>query len=174
MGCWSRLKPVAGLTIHFAATSDGLCRVSLNTGAVPFLSKLRREFPLLDWWRDDEHTVLARARWQLEAYFERKLTKFDLPLWMNGTSFQRRVWHALREIPCGETRSYREIAESIGAPRAARAVGAANGRNPVPIIVPCHRVIAADGSLGGYAAGLKTKRLLLGIETKTDPADIGG
>jgi methylated-DNA-[protein]-cysteine S-methyltransferase len=101
---------------------------------------------------------------QLEAYFRGKLTDFDVALAPTGTNFQCRVWDALREIPYGETRSYGEIAHSIGQPAAARAVGMANGRNPIAIIVPCHRVIGANGDLTGYAGGLSAKRVLLQLE----------
>jgi methylated-DNA-[protein]-cysteine S-methyltransferase len=98
---------------------------------------------------------------QLHAYFAGQLTQFDLPLAMDGTPFQRRVWAALREIPYGQTISYGELAHSVGSPGAARAVGLANGRNPVGIIVPCHRVIGADGSMTGYGGGLQRKVWLL-------------
>jgi len=164
MASWSVLEPVPGLTIHIAATNEGLCLLSMQKPADEFLADLRRDFPLFEWWRDDDHPILAEARRQLSGYFRGELAVFELPLAMNGTTFQKRVWKALRGIPYGETRSYRDIAESIGSPRATRAVGAANGRNPVAIIVPCHRVIAADGSLGGYSGGLRTKRLLLDHE----------
>jgi methylated-DNA-[protein]-cysteine S-methyltransferase len=101
---------------------------------------------------------------QLEAYFAGELTEFDVDLRLEGTDFQREVWAALREIPYGETWSYGQLADHIGKPGAARAVGLANGRNPVGIIVPCHRVIGADGSLTGYGGGLPRKQLLLQLE----------
>jgi methylated-DNA-[protein]-cysteine S-methyltransferase len=101
---------------------------------------------------------------QLRLYFAGKLQIFDLPLELIGTEFQKRVWNALLTIPYGQTRSYTEIARQIGAPRAVRAVGAANGRNPIPIIVPCHRVIGASGNLVGFGGGLEWKRMLLGLE----------
>ena len=101
---------------------------------------------------------------QLAAYFAGELTDFDLDLKLAGTTFQRRVWAALQTIPYGETRSYGEIAIQIGAPGASRAVGLANGRNPIGIIVPCHRVIGASGSLTGYGGGLDRKRALLDLE----------
>ncbi|WP_329144691.1 methylated-DNA--[protein]-cysteine S-methyltransferase [Streptomyces sp. NBC_01456] len=106
---------------------------------------------------------------QLRAYFRGELTTFDLPLALRGTPFQRRVWAALCGIPYGETRSYGQLAEALGVPTAARAVGLANGRNPVGIIVPCHRVVGADGSLTGYGGGLDRKRRLLAFE-RTDEA----
>jgi len=101
---------------------------------------------------------------QLRAYFAGDLRVFDVPLEVVGTDFQKRVWSALRTIPFGETRSYSQVAGQIGSPRAVRAVGAANGRNPIPIIVPCHRVIGASGSLVGFGGGLEWKRFLLGLE----------
>jgi methylated-DNA-[protein]-cysteine S-methyltransferase len=103
---------------------------------------------------------------QLRLYFAGELQIFDLPLEMVGTEFQKKVWSTLLTIPYGETRSYTEIAVEIGAPRAVRAVGAANGRNPIPIVVPCHRVIGASGSLVGFGGGLEWKRLLLDLEAK--------
>jgi methylated-DNA-[protein]-cysteine S-methyltransferase len=111
-----------------------------------------------------EDPVLAEAVEQLRAYFAGERTSFALPLAMHGHEFERRVWAALREIPYGETASYGEIAERIGAPGAARAVGLANGRNPIAIIVPCHRVIGANGKLTGFGGGLPMKRSLLDLE----------
>lgn len=104
------------------------------------------------------------ARIQLEAYFQGNLRQFDLPLLPKGTPFQLAVWKALRDIPYGTTVSYREIAAKILKPKAVRAVGAANGRNPLPIVVPCHRVIGSSGDLTGYGGGLRIKRALLQLE----------
>jgi methylated-DNA-[protein]-cysteine S-methyltransferase len=114
----------------------------------------------------EEDTVLAAAREQLEAYFDSRLLHFDLPLEPHGTDFQRRVWDSLKLIPFGETISYAELARRVDKPKAVRAVGAANGRNPLMIIVPCHRVIGADGSLTGFGAGIDRKRWLLDHETR--------
>ena len=108
--------------------------------------------------------VMRNTVRQLQAYFAGDSQFFDVPLEIGGTDFQRRVWNALRTIPYGQTRSYSQIAAQIGCPRAVRAVGAANGRNPIPIIVPCHRVIGASGSLVGFGGGLEWKRLLLDLE----------
>jgi methylated-DNA-[protein]-cysteine S-methyltransferase len=113
--------------------------------------------------------VLQSCALQLDEYFNRERTAFDLPLHPRGTDFQLRVWKALEEIPYGETRSYSEIARSIGSPDAVRAVGAANGRNPLPIVVPCHRVIGANGSLTGFGGGLPLKKLLLELESGNAP-----
>ena len=114
--------------------------------------------------------VLAEAVRQLRAYFAGRLRRFDLPLDLRGTPFQLRVWRALLEVPYGETRSYRQIAAAIGEPKAVRAVGAANGANPIAIVVPCHRVVGADGSLTGYGGGLTLKRKLLALEADTAAA----
>lgn len=103
---------------------------------------------------------------QLDAYFAGELVEFDLELDMQGTDFQQRVWKALQTIPYGDTRSYGELAQQIGTPSAARAVGLANGRNPVSIIVPCHRVIGASGRLVGYGGGLERKQALLELEQR--------
>lgn len=105
--------------------------------------------------------ILRQAREQLEAYFAGDMTTFDVPLGPTGTPFQMQVWNALRGIPFGETISYGELARRLGDPKAMRAVGAANGKNPIPIIVPCHRVIGADGSLTGFGGGIDRKRWLL-------------
>jgi methylated-DNA-[protein]-cysteine S-methyltransferase len=111
-----------------------------------------------------DHPVLVEAERQLGEYFAGRRRVFDLPLAARGSEFQQRVWQALREIPFGETRSYGQIAERIGQPTAVRAVGAANGRNPLSIIAPCHRVIGANGDLTGFAGGIETKRFLLAFE----------
>ena len=115
-----------------------------------------------DWERtDDAFTAVTE---QLRAYFAGELREFDVPLAMSGTPFQQRVWAALRTIPYGETRSYGELARSLDMPTAFRAVGAANGRNPVSIIVPCHRVVGSTGALIGYGGGVDNKRTLLDLE----------
>ncbi|MFF1450130.1 methylated-DNA--[protein]-cysteine S-methyltransferase [Streptomyces sp. NPDC058274] len=112
--------------------------------------------------RDD--TPFGETTDQLKAYFAGELTEFDLPLRLAGTPFQRTVWQQLQKIPYGETRSYGELADALGNPKASRAVGLANGKNPVGIIVPCHRVVGADGSLTGYGGGLDRKQRLLDFE----------
>lgn len=131
--------------------------------------------PGADWQRDD--AALAPARGQLEAYFAGQRRTFDLPLAPEGTAFQLAVLGALAEIPYGQTRSYGEIARRLGRPAASRAVGAANARNPLAIVLPCHRVIGSDGSLTGYAGGLDAKRWLLrheGVATTADQAPLFG
>ncbi|MHC0431931.1 methylated-DNA--[protein]-cysteine S-methyltransferase [Streptomyces sp. O3] len=114
-----------------------------------------------------DDTPFGAVAEQLRAYFARELKEFDLPLRLDGTPFQRRVWAGLLEIPYGEIRSYGELAEALGRPGAARAVGLANGKNPISIIVPCHRVVGANGSLTGYGGGLERKRRLLEFEGGT-------
>jgi methylated-DNA-[protein]-cysteine S-methyltransferase len=122
--------------------------------------------PLADLVEDPAQQVLVETERQLGEYFEGKRREFSLPLDMRGTRFQRDVWEALLGIPFGETRSYGELAKLLGNPSASRAVGAANGRNPISIVVPCHRVIGSSGKLTGFAGGLEVKALLLGIEMK--------
>ncbi len=114
------------------------------------------------WKRSDEAFEVVGA--QLTEYFAGERTEFEVALDMAGTPFQRRIWTELEAIPYGETISYGELARRVGQPSAARAVGLANGRNPVAVIVPCHRVIGADGSLTGYGGGMERKRILLGLE----------
>ena len=114
--------------------------------------------------RDGTDPLLAELARQLRAYFAGALKRFDLPLDPQGTSFQKRVWTQLQAIPFGETRSYRQVADAIGAGNAVRAVGAANGANPIPIVIPCHRVIGSGGKLVGYGGGLELKKRLLELE----------
>jgi len=123
-----------------------------------------------DWQRDD--SAFADAVAQLDEYFRGERREFDLELDLGGTDFQRRVWTALLTIPYGETRSYGQIATQIDAPGAFRAVGLANGHNPIGIIVPCHRVIGSNGSLTGYGGGIERKKMLLGMEKSNSPAAI--
>jgi methylated-DNA-[protein]-cysteine S-methyltransferase len=115
------------------------------------------------WVRDDE--AFAEVRAQLEEYFAGTRDTFDVKMHMDGTAFQRTVWHELTQIPYGETISYGELAKRIGRPDRARAVGTANGQNPIAVIVPCHRVIGANGKLVGYGGGLDNKRRLLELES---------
>ena len=113
---------------------------------------------------DENHPILIETERQLGSYFAGTLKRFTVPLDFQGTEFQRRVWQALLTIPFGETRYYVEIARQIGKPNAARAVGAANGRNPISIIAPCHRLLGSNGELTGFAGGLAVKQLLLRME----------
>lgn len=117
---------------------------------------------------DPADEPFATAAGQLAAYFDGQLTAFTVPLAPAGTEFQRRVWAALQSIPYGQIRSYGELARQIGSPAASRAVGLANGKNPISLIIPCHRVIGSDGSLTGYGGGLDRKRFLLELESGAD------
>lgn len=134
-----------------AGEGDAISRLYLPGLPLPRLAS--RETPLL-----------ARGREELLEYLAGARRDFDLPLAPQGTPFQQRVWAALREIPYGQTRSYRELALAAGSPRGYRAVGMANHRNPIPILIPCHRVVGSDGSLTGYAGGVAKKQLLLELE----------
>jgi methylated-DNA-[protein]-cysteine S-methyltransferase len=145
-------------TLLLAGTDAGLCVLGLPEGK-------RRPVPAVDWTREDG--AFAEARQQLASYFDGRLRAFSLPLDPRGTAFQLRVWRALQQIPYGDTLSYGELAARIGQPSAGRAVGLANGRNPLPIVVPCHRVIGRDGTLTGYGGGLGAKRFLLDLERRT-------
>ncbi|WFB06800.1 methylated-DNA--[protein]-cysteine S-methyltransferase [Streptomyces sp. LX-29] len=130
-----------------------------------------RHRPPLETFGERDETPFGETIRQLELYFSGELTEFDLPLHLAGTPFQHRVWAELQHIPYGETISYGELAERLGQPTAARAVGLANGRNPVSIIVPCHRVVGASGSLTGYGGGLDRKRRLLAFESGDSAAE---
>ena len=146
--------PIGTLTL--AATDAGLFAVAFPHNRYPL--------PQREHWQPGKHRWLDAAAAQLDDYFAGRRRSFDLPLVQHGTQFQQRVWKALRTIPFGGTWSYSDLARAIGQPTAMRAVGAANGRNPIPIIVPCHRVIGRDGSLTGFAGGMDTKMALLRLE----------
>jgi methylated-DNA-[protein]-cysteine S-methyltransferase len=148
-------SPVGPLLL--AGDASGLRQVSFESS--------KRPTPLRPEWKQDKAPFAEVVR-QLQAYFRGELKIFDLPLAMEGTEFQLRLWNALRAIPYGETITYALLAERIGKPKAVRAVGLANGSNPIPIIVPCHRVIGSDGSLTGFGGGLSTKKRLLELESK--------
>lgn len=141
------------------ADDDGLRRILFATETLEMAGFSQREAPEVD---DDP--VLERAVCQLDEYFAGNRTDFDLPLHLVGTEFQRDAWLALASIPYGETVSYAGQAEAIGRPGAFRAVGAANGQNPLPIVLPCHRVVGSDGSLTGFGGGLDLKQRLLDLE----------
>lgn len=116
--------------------------------------------------KEKDTEILINTSKQLNEYFEGKRTKFDVPLNPNGTEFMNKVWNSLKKIPYGETKTYKQIAEEIDNPKAVRAVGMANHKNPIPIIIPCHRVIGSNGKLIGYALGLNMKEFLLELESK--------
>jgi methylated-DNA-[protein]-cysteine S-methyltransferase len=157
-------SPIGPLTLVQAG--GALCGLYMDAAAHPPASALLGAPAGGD---GADGAVLAEAAGQLGRYFAGELTGFDLPLRLDGTGFQLRVWAALQGIGYGETISYRQLAERIGQPSAVRAVGLANGRNPVSIIVPCHRVIGADGSLTGYGGGLDRKLFLLDLERRVLP-----
>jgi methylated-DNA-[protein]-cysteine S-methyltransferase len=150
--------PIGRLTL--AADAEGLRHVAFELGRHPLW--------IGDDWRRDP-APFAAARAQLGAYFAGESVTFDLPLAPRGSAFDLRVWAQLQRIPYGATISYGELARRVGDASAARAVGSANGRNPLPIIVPCHRVIGADGSLTGFGGGIATKKFLLEHELRHAP-----
>lgn len=141
-------------TIGIAEKRGEICAVYFESERVPAEAETARS------------PLVSEAFRQLEAYFSGHLKVFELPLAPEGTAFQRRVWSVLETIPYGATASYKEVAGQVGKPKATRAVGLANNRNPIPIFIPCHRVIGADGSLVGYGGGLEIKRFLLGLEAR--------
>lgn len=147
-----------------AASDDGLHLIEFHSPRHPMAR--------LPDWREGDHAALRAARSQLEEYFAGGRREFDLPLAPRGTAFQREVWRTLATIPYGETISYAQLAQRVGKPTAMRAVGAANGRNPLPIVLPCHRVIGADGSLTGFGGGLPTKQFLLQLEGALPQGDL--
>jgi len=157
------------MTLYYTKTTTPVGKLTLVANEQSLVAILwegdstkRVRLPKLQ--KNSEHPVLQETERQLREYFLGTRDSFDLPLDPQGTHFQQRVWTALRKIPYGETRSYGELAKRLGAPKASRAVGAANGRNPISIVVPCHRVIGSDGSLTGFAGGIKTKEKLLKLE----------
>lgn len=134
-----------------------------------FVAELRRDFPGRVWREDSSHPLLAEAASQLQRYFRRELARFDLPLDIAGSPFERAVWQTVREIPWGETRSYQEVAGLIGRPRAMRAVGNAMNKCRVGIVIPCHRVVGARGKLGGWGGDPSRKQWLLDFERASPP-----
>ena len=158
-------------TVQFRCVDSpvGLLTLAGRNGRLMYLRMEDQTYePNRDRWQSDD-TAFPDAVEQLESYFAGELFDFDLDLDLVGTTFQRSVWAALLSIPYGQTRSYGEIAAQIGSPGAFRAVGLANGHNPIGIIVPCHRVIGANGSLTGYGGGLDRKRALLALEKSRNP-----
>ena len=147
--------------VFVASTQKGVCMVDFLTSEKTFLGKLRERFSG-DITQDDRKN--QKVLTQLKKYLKGELKHFDCPLDMRGTSFEKRVWSALKKIPHGKTCSYKDIAKSIGHPKAFRAVGNANGSNAIPLIIPCHRVIESNGGLGGFGHGLKVKKQLLDLE----------
>jgi methylated-DNA-[protein]-cysteine S-methyltransferase len=149
---WTEVTVVDGVELRLVASAAGIRGIEFD------------RLPVAEWQRNDGSPMLMEAARQLQAYFAGALLEFQLPLDIEGTGFQKRVWGQVAAIPYGETRSYLQIAQALGSPGAVRAVGAANGANPVPIVVPCHRVIGAKGKLVGYGGGLGMKKRLLELE----------
>lgn len=147
--------------VFVASTEKGVCMVDFLTSERSFLNELRRSFPgkII---RDDRKNKEVLS--QLKKYLIGQLKHFDCPLDFRGTPFEQKVWSELAKIPYGQTRSYKEIGQAIGHPKAFRAVGNANGKNPLPLILACHRVIESNGGLGGFGHGLKVKKQLLDFE----------
>lgn len=191
--CWAYLKNMIGY-FYIEADEIGVRKVMLKDNKEETIKEIEKEEETIKEIEKKEETIkeieeveetgnIERIDWdllsenqkkaqyhlnlacqQLEEYFQGNRKTFDVPVHMKGTPFQQSVWNALREIPYGETRSYKEIAQAIGNPKACRAVGMANNRNQILIIVPCHRVIGADGSLVGFGCGLNAKKYLLNLE----------
>lgn len=154
------MKNVSKLTIK---TPIGLLEITAVGDAVIGVRSVKQEEKVIG---DDSSMKMAqKAKDELEEYFAGKRKDFDLPLRAEGTNFQKKVWEQLKKIPYGETRTYGEVAQMMGNPKASRAIGMANHNNPILILTPCHRVIGADGSLTGYAAGIEAKKYLLDFES---------
>lgn len=163
--CKSMSSPVGRLTLVAGDTA---------LSAILWPDDPPARVPLGPLTEDAAHPVLCAAEQQLTEYFARRRERFTIPLEFRcGTAFQQKVWHALTTIPFGETRSYAQLAAQIGHPAAVRAVGAANGKNPVSIIAPCHRVIGSNGKLTGFAGGLQAKAFLLALESSEDLPGFG-
>jgi methylated-DNA-[protein]-cysteine S-methyltransferase len=154
---------------HYECLLGNMMLVADERGlrSINFPVSKKAERPQTHWQKDN--APFAETIRQLRAYFQGELKNFDLPLFPEGTEFQLRVWKELCEIPYGETISYGQLARRIGNPKGSRAVGLANGSNPIPIIIPCHRVIGSNGSLTGYGGGLSNKKLLLALESRQRP-----
>lgn len=163
MICYTRIESPIGLLI---LKSDGQALTGIYMTGIYLDSPSETPRDLDRWVLDPSREPLQRTARQLEEYFKGERREFDVPLHLEGTEFQKRAWRDLMQIGYGETRSYGEQARRIGNPNASRAVGLANGRNPIPIVVPCHRVIGANGSLTGFGGGIERKRWLLGHERR--------
>lgn len=161
-----KFKNTTLYTTHIESQLGGVRLVATDRGLAGVWFDAQRHFPdMTGWQTNDTHPLLVEAIAQLHAYFEGRRQHFDLPLDLShGTAFQQSVWQALLAIPAGATTSYGQLSAGIGKPAAVRAVGAAVGRNPISVIVPCHRVLGSDGSLTGYAGGLERKSALLTLE----------
>jgi len=159
--CYSSFNSTWLKEVFVASTEKGVCMVDFLKSEKVFLKELKKQFSG-EIVRNDKRNKEALS--QLKKYVKGELRHFKCPLDLKGTPFQKKVWSALTKIPYGQTRSYQDIARAIGHPKAFRAVGNANGSNPAPLIVPCHRVIESNGGLGGFGHGLKVKKQLLDFE----------
>lgn len=163
-GSWRAVRTRFG-TFHVACLDGAIVHTALpNVDRETFLADVRRHFADAQFVERQAEPLLERAAAQLVEWADGKRTRFDVPVALNGTPFQQKVWGVLSNIPYGEVRSYAEVAQAIGKPGASRAVGQANHRNPVAPFVPCHRVVAANGTLGGYGGGLALKQRMLDLE----------
>jgi len=151
------------MNIHHYESPAGVLEITTDGQAITGIDFLKANRPVR---KTSTHPIIEETCKQLDEYFAGQRSFFDLPLSPQGTDFQQAVWKELQAIPYGQTVSYSQVAKAIGHPKACRAVGSANGKNPIPILIPCHRVIASDGKLGGYSSGLDIKRQLLELEKK--------
>jgi O-6-methylguanine DNA methyltransferase len=168
-------SPLGPLTL--VRSDRGLCAIEFGDFAAvrdELAVWAKRWWPSAAFAPGNGDPLLEAASAELEAYFRGELRRFTVPLDLRGTPFQTEVWQALQRVPYGKTASYKEIAAAVGRPRAVRAVGGANNRNPVPIVVPCHRIVGADGSLVGYGGGLPIKARLLALEGVPSPIGPAG
>ena len=150
-----------GKFVSYYESPIGVLKIEYNGNAITSLVKTNEKF-----WRTDDLPIIVKLKKELDEYFVGKRKVFDLPLKFNGTKFQEQVWDALLKIPYGETKTYKDIATAVGNYKASRAVGMANNKNNIIILIPCHRVIGSNGKLVGYAGGLETKEYLLNLEKK--------
>jgi len=150
------------MNLHHYKSLLGVIEIEATDKAITGLRLLNFHKPAT--WQTSDNPLIRKACKQLDEYFAGKRRTFDLPLSPEGTPFQQAVWKRLQEIPYAETISYAQLAKAVGNPKACRAVGSANGKNPIAIIIPCHRVVASDGGIGGYASGVENKIVLLNLE----------
>jgi O-6-methylguanine DNA methyltransferase len=159
---YAKMKTPLGTHLWVAQTADGVCRIEFGHSEPEFRAMLARAWPKARLVKDDK--ALQQPLAELEEYFADRRREFTFPLIIVGTAFQQQVWQAVSEIPFGQVATYKMIAKKIQNPQAVRAVGFANGSNPLPIVIPCHRVIGSNGDLCGYGGGIEVKRKLLQLE----------
>jgi O-6-methylguanine DNA methyltransferase len=159
---YAKMKSPLGVHFWIARSERGICRIEFNHAESEFRTELARIWPLAALVKDE--AALQKPLAELEEYFAGRRKKFTFPLAPEGTAFQQKVWQAVSAIPFGQVATYQNIAKKIGKSKAVRAVGHANGSNPLPIVIPCHRVIGSNGDLCGYGGGIEVKRKLLQLE----------